>query len=41
MAGGASDAIAARATLTVEGTATGTQSPASLPVASADGPVGG
>jgi hypothetical protein len=34
MAGGASDRIAARATLTVEGTAAGSQSPASLAVES-------
>jgi beta-glucosidase len=38
MAGGASDKIAARATLTVEGSANGMQSPASLPVPSSDGP---
>ncbi len=38
MAGGASDAIHARATLTVEGRATATRSPASLPVASRDEP---
>jgi beta-glucosidase len=41
MAGGASDAIHARATLTVEGRASGTQSPASLPVPSADEGVSG
>ena len=34
MAGGSSDAIAARATLTIEGSARGTASPASLPVES-------
>jgi beta-glucosidase len=34
--GGASDAIHARATLTIEGSENGTQSPASLPVASND-----
>ncbi len=36
MVGGASDAIQSRATLTVEGSARGTQSPASLPVPSSD-----
>jgi beta-glucosidase len=38
MAGGASDRIEARATLTVEGTASAAQSPASLPVSSSDEP---
>jgi beta-glucosidase len=38
MTGGGSDRIAAQATLTVEGSATGSQSPASLPVPSTDGP---
>ena len=36
MAGGASDAIQARATLTVEGRGIGAQSPASIPVESRD-----
>jgi beta-glucosidase len=40
MAGGASDAIRSRATLTVEGQANGSASPASLPVASSDRPSG-
>jgi len=38
MVGGASDAIRARATLTIEGRAAAWRSPASLPVASADAP---
>jgi beta-glucosidase len=41
MAGGASDRIAARATLTIEGRGRGTRSPASIPVASSDVPAGG
>ena len=41
MAGGASDAIRARAELTVEGSAAGAQSPASIPVESGDAPAPG
>jgi beta-glucosidase len=38
MAGSASDAIHARGELTIEGSAAGSQSPASIPVASTDVP---